>query len=292
VVVPDSVLKAPASTVKAEPLLEEGFREEIFYFDQDVNLPTFDGRLPDMVRNIEQIHYYDKYHSGKPWPGLTRGRNFAVRWTTRMYFRRTGPYHFSLSSSDGSMLYLDEKPIVNNGGVHPLRKVEGSTLIARRGRHRLRLEYFDKSSNPACSLKYLGGDTGGRWAPVSIKTSFDHDIFITMRVLGLDYGLLKKNAMLLRAFKTRLQKCLVHDMPMADKAKVTVAKGAQKGYVVMTAQLSPSSGETKALYQTTMSQLWHSGLFVVQGCVSSIPGIRYVSKGKLEVQRFKAQSHA
>jgi len=74
---------------------------------------------------------------------------------------------------------------------------------------------------------------------------------------------------------------------MTDTARVTLSKSVGSN-VHITAELEPHSGETDALYETTMNLVFQSGLFTVQWCVADVPGIEYASKGKLEVEEFQA----
>ena len=60
----------------------------------------------------------------EPWPGLRRdgGRHFCHEFCARFRGRVTAPksgtYQFSLSSDDGSKLFVDNALIINNDGLH------------------------------------------------------------------------------------------------------------------------------------------------------------------------------
>ena len=47
----------------------------------------------------------------------------------------------SLTSDDGSRLYIDDQPIVDNGGVHAVREKTGQ-IAPTDGIHRIRVSYF------------------------------------------------------------------------------------------------------------------------------------------------------
>ena len=53
-------------------------------------------------------------------------------------------YTFRLISDDGSMLYINDKVIVNNGGAHAQREKVGQKALAK-GLHKLNAEYFDNN---------------------------------------------------------------------------------------------------------------------------------------------------
>ena len=53
-----------------------------------------------------------------------------------------GEYTFSLNSDDGSMLYINDRVIVDNGGSHYVQKKSG-TIGLTAGYHKISLEYFE-----------------------------------------------------------------------------------------------------------------------------------------------------
>ncbi len=53
-----------------------------------------------------------------------------------------GDYTFHLNSDDGSLLYIDDKLVIDNDGDHSSLELSGSTRLTA-GSHRLRLEFFE-----------------------------------------------------------------------------------------------------------------------------------------------------
>lgn len=64
---------------------------------------------------------------------------------------QTDMYHFYLSSDDGSRLYINDKLVVNNDGLHGMEEVKG-TIALSAGYHRIRVEYFEKTGGDDISL--------------------------------------------------------------------------------------------------------------------------------------------
>ena len=57
---------------------------------------------------------------------------------------KTDLYHFYIASDDGSRLYIDDRLVADNNGLHGLEEVKGTTALAA-GYHRIRIEYFEKT---------------------------------------------------------------------------------------------------------------------------------------------------
>lgn len=67
----------------------------------------------------------------------------------------TGEYTFYLNSDDGSMLYLDDKLVINNDGDHSVLELNAMTTLSA-GTHRLRLEFFDSLGEAILELDVEG----------------------------------------------------------------------------------------------------------------------------------------
>jgi hexosaminidase len=53
-----------------------------------------------------------------------------------------GLYQFSTRSDDGSVLAIDDQPVVNNDGKHPIAE-QGGAVALQKGYHKFTLKYFD-----------------------------------------------------------------------------------------------------------------------------------------------------
>ncbi len=73
--------------------------------------------------------------------GVFPSRNFSILWEGWIEIDREGEYTFSTISDDGSFLYLDDSPVVENGGYHVARKASGKIFLTR-GMHRIKIGYF------------------------------------------------------------------------------------------------------------------------------------------------------
>jgi hypothetical protein len=139
------------------------FRENVFYFGQGGRCQNLNGRRPNMARWKHVVNYRN---TGGRWPGFARSNHFAVRWTGRMRIFRTGRYHFSLLSDDGSKLWFDNRYTINNDGLHGWRNRQVKKHV-RAGWHIVRLEMFERGGHAGMLFRYHGPDTGNRASVVS-----------------------------------------------------------------------------------------------------------------------------
>ncbi len=65
---------------------------------------------------------------------------FSVEWEGFIEIPETANYTFVTESDDGSQLYIDENPVVKNGGPHGLKKKQGSIHLLK-GVHRINIRY-------------------------------------------------------------------------------------------------------------------------------------------------------
>jgi hypothetical protein len=70
--------------------------------------------------------------------GLVR---FSAEWEGALAVHRPGRYTFALTSDDGSELWVDERRVVSNGGVHGPREARGEIELAR-GMHPIHVRCF------------------------------------------------------------------------------------------------------------------------------------------------------
>jgi len=64
-----------------------------------------------------------------------------------------GNYVFRAVSDDGSMLYIDNKLLVNNDGDHGAQAVDGE-IILKKGKHPIRLDYYNNRGGYTLSLQW------------------------------------------------------------------------------------------------------------------------------------------
>jgi hypothetical protein len=136
--------------------IKKGFREEVFYVAAKDRLPDLNKVRAANQRAVKAVNYPN---TKKKWPRFTRADNFAVRWSGTLKMTNPGTYKFSLSSDDGSRMFLNGKLTINNDGLHAWRQAQTTVTFGSSRGNFIIVEYFQKSGHAGCSLRYMGPDT-------------------------------------------------------------------------------------------------------------------------------------
>ena len=95
--------------------------------------------------------------------------NFFVRWTGVIAVEKAGEYTFFTASDDGSRLFIGDKLVVDNGGVHSMMEKSGKVTLAV-GKHAVRVEFFESGGEAGCRLMWQ--PPGGEKQAVPEKALF------------------------------------------------------------------------------------------------------------------------
>lgn len=77
-------------------------------------------------------------------------------------------YKFSIRSDDGSIMTIDDQPVVNNDGKHPIAE-QGGAVALQKGYHKFTLKYFDAGSVSALKVYMtIPGKPKGELPPDSL----------------------------------------------------------------------------------------------------------------------------
>jgi hypothetical protein len=151
------------------------FQDEIPAFGISVYLTGLTGqiyaikedtkKLPDF-KKLQPIGTVYTYSLAIPprdfsegFPGLPdRVEWFAIDYTGRFWIANPGLYRFILTSDDGSCLYIDDKKIIDNDGVHPPESA-ANIVNLKPGLHEMRVSYFQgPRQEVALMLDVVGPD--------------------------------------------------------------------------------------------------------------------------------------
>lgn len=81
--------------------------------------------------------------------------HFSVRWRGALRAPATDTYVFFLASDDGSRLFLDGQPIIDNWGSHGLQERPSAPMALRAGEaHALQVDYYDAGYTAAVQLSW------------------------------------------------------------------------------------------------------------------------------------------
>jgi len=121
-----------------------GLRYE-YYEGQWPSLPDLSQLKPTGTGTVEDFELTPR----------KRDDHFAFRFTGLLEIKEPGEYVFQTASDDGSKLFVDEREVVNNDGLHGVVTKEG-TIRLDPGMHKITVTYFEGASGEALTVKYKG----------------------------------------------------------------------------------------------------------------------------------------
>src|SRR6185369_10587497 len=76
------------------------------------------------------------------FPGVTdRFEWFGLEYTGTFKVKKSGRYFFSLTSDDGSKLFIDDSLVIDNDGLHSQRERSGEIDLDN-STHKIKLQYY------------------------------------------------------------------------------------------------------------------------------------------------------
>ena len=85
---------------------------------------------------------------------------FAAKYEGQLVVEQGGSYTINMASDDGSMLFIDGAPVLDNDGLHGTR-TRTVTLDLDEGSHDIEVRYFENGGAQTLQLTWSGPDTGG-----------------------------------------------------------------------------------------------------------------------------------
>jgi hypothetical protein len=132
----------PVPTFGITVVIPSGLHGDVYFIPPDsTRLPNFQrlrslGTIYTTALNIPPQDFQQGF------PGMPmRFEWFAIDYTGRFWIDHPGEYVFSLMSDDGSRLYIDDREIIDNDGLHsPMERLGSVDLTG--GVHSIRVSYF------------------------------------------------------------------------------------------------------------------------------------------------------
>ncbi len=110
------------------------------------------SRPPDHV-DVQETIAFEKTNGGFREGGPTD--EFAVRVTGQIEVGEAGTYRFRTTSDDGSMLFVDGEPVVENDRAHGMR-VRNGELSLEPGVHTIEVRYFENRGAAGLKVEMAG----------------------------------------------------------------------------------------------------------------------------------------
>ena len=157
---PNVVMQA-VGIVEYQCTMPGGFVGEYFQMDESFpetknpELPT--DRVPTLKR-VDPVIDFQARPETKALPGTTLSNRYCVRWTGTFQLSKSGTFTFELAADDGARLFIDDREVVDNWGLHGISPKQSDTELMA-GEHRLRLEYVQAMGDHACRLHWWSQGT-------------------------------------------------------------------------------------------------------------------------------------
>ncbi|HEX7137560.1 MAG TPA: PA14 domain-containing protein, partial [Vicinamibacterales bacterium] len=132
--------------------LRQGLRAE-YYLNSTWTPPV---AMTGFDRRPASLRFFDAWNGTPP-------ETFSATWSGSILAPQAGSYEFATESDDGSQVYVDGRLVVDNGGIHPRRRVSGTTELSR-GPHTLLILY--NQNRGEFYFEFEWGRDGGALAPV------------------------------------------------------------------------------------------------------------------------------
>jgi hypothetical protein len=142
--------------------IKQGGLKYSYYEGSWEKLPDFKKLKPIQTGLADSLFNINKL------PGKT---NFACLFEGFVEIIKDGYYIFATVSNDGSKLFLGDKLIIDNDGVHSTESVKSFVLPLKKGFYPIRLEYFQKDESSSLQLLYL---TPGTQNPTTIPFNYQY----------------------------------------------------------------------------------------------------------------------
>jgi len=93
-----------------------------------------------------------------------RKNNFGHSFSGYLQIDKDGTYEFQTSSDDGSRLFIDGFPVVDNDGLHGRQAANGNVPL-KMGLHEIRIDYFERGGQQSLEVKWKGPGFDWRTIP-------------------------------------------------------------------------------------------------------------------------------
>jgi len=124
------------------------------YFAIGTELMDFPSIAAEKKPNITKVdRVINIPHADQSFNDTSLTDQFYIRWTGAIKIEKDGKYTFFTESDDGSRLFIDGKPVVENGGNHGMIEKSGEVEL-KAGTHDIKMEFFEDGGGAGCVLKW------------------------------------------------------------------------------------------------------------------------------------------
>ena len=131
-------------TKKANPITNLSYK---IYHGEWSKVPDFSGLEPKKTGTLANGLF-----------DITRSEiknNFGFVFQGEIECIKKGKYSFTLSSDDGSILFINDKVVVDNDGIHGIETAKGS-IDLNKGKHNIEVRYFERGGGESLTVSWSG----------------------------------------------------------------------------------------------------------------------------------------
>ena len=81
--------------------------------------------------------------------------NFGHVFKGMIYIEKRGTYEFQTTSDDGSRLFINGFPVVDNDGLHGRKTISGD-IVLKKGLQKFEVQYFERGGQESLDVKWKG----------------------------------------------------------------------------------------------------------------------------------------
>ena len=154
---------AATPTFGTTTVIPSGLRGVVYAINEGATLlPDFEKLKPLGYLYTNRLNIPSRLFSAG-FPGITgQAEWFAIDYRGRFWIKNPGKYNFALTSDDGARLYIDDKLVIDNDGLHAAKTLTGSVTLTPR-LHSIRLTYF-QGPKYELALVLAVSPPKGKWA--------------------------------------------------------------------------------------------------------------------------------
>jgi hypothetical protein len=160
----------PVSTFGTTVVVPGGMVGDVYLLPEHTTvLPDFASQALEKAGKIwTDALNVPPHHWRAGFPGLTdRFEWFAIDYTGKFWIEQPGRYVFGLLSDDGSRLFLDDIPVIDNDCMHP-PDLRVAAVELQGGVHHIRVSYF-QGPRDCLSLVLAMAGADHQWKVFSTK---------------------------------------------------------------------------------------------------------------------------
>jgi hypothetical protein len=129
-----------------------GLAVKYFALTAPESMPDFELLSPYSQQVVANIDFAS---TGGNFAGSGRADEVGAEWTGWLRVDQAGTYRIAIDSDDGSRVWIGDRLLVNNDGLHGMLERSG-TIVLGPGKHAIRVEFFEYGGGAGCILRMEG----------------------------------------------------------------------------------------------------------------------------------------